>query len=136
MPARVLDVGNCDVDHDAIRAMLEKSFAAEVTQAHGPDDALALLRNRPFDLVLVNRKLDQDYSDGLAIIEQVKADAQLAKTPCMLVTNYPDQQQLAVAAGAEYGFGKKSLYAAETQKRLARFLGNDQITAEPKNQGQ
>jgi two-component system, chemotaxis family, chemotaxis protein CheY len=130
---RVLDVGNCDVDHGAIRAMLERSFAAEVTQAHGPDDALALLRQQAFDLVLVNRKLDQDFSDGLPIIERVKADARLAKTPCMLVTNYPDQQQLAVAAGAEYGFGKKALYAAETQERLAKILHNDRRSEEPRN---
>ena len=131
MPKRVLDVGNCGVDHSAIRGMLEKSFAAEVIQAHGPDDALALLRRQPFDLVLVNRKLDQDYSDGLEIIQQIKADAQLAKVPCMLVTNYPDQQALAVAAGAEFGFGKKSLYAADTQQRLTKLLANDQ---EPKSQ--
>ena len=44
----------------------------------------------------------------------------------MLITNYPDQQQVAVAAGAEYGFGKKELYADETRTRLAKFLTNDQ----------
>jgi two-component system, chemotaxis family, chemotaxis protein CheY len=122
MPKRVLDVGNCGVDYDAIRGMLEKSFAAEVVQAHGPDDALALLRGQPFDLVLVNRKLDQDYSDGLEIIQQIKADPQLSKVVCMLITNYPEQQELAVAAGAAMGFGKKSLYAADTQQRLKKFL--------------
>jgi len=125
MPSRVLDVGNCGVDHEAIRAMLDKQFAAQVVQAHGLDDTLALLRGQPFDLVLVNRKLDQDYSDGLEIIQQIKADGRLARIPCMLVTNYPDQQQTAVAAGAEYGFGKKSLYAAETHERLAKILAND-----------
>jgi len=124
MPKRVLDVGNCGVDHSAIRGMLEKTFAAEVVQAHGPDDALALLRGQPFDLVLVNRKLDQDYSDGLEIIQQIKADAKLAQVPCMLVTNHPEQQELAVAAGAVIGFGKKSLYADVTRERLATFLAS------------
>jgi CheY-like chemotaxis protein len=122
MPNRVLDVGNCVPDHAAIRGMLEKMFRADVVQADGPDDALSALRNEPFDLVLVNRKLDQDYSDGLEVIKRIKADARLKSVPCMLVTNYADQQQLAVAAGAEYGFGKKELYADETQSRLARFL--------------
>jgi CheY-like chemotaxis protein len=122
MPKRVLDVGNCGVDHDAIRAMLEKCFAAEVVQADGLDDALPLLRSQQFDLVLVNRKLDCDYSDGLAVIKQIKADVELAGIPCMLVTNYPEHQEAAVRAGAEYGFGKKSLYAPETQQRLARLL--------------
>ena len=70
MPKRVLDVGNCSMDHGAISAALAKHFGAEVVQAHGPDDALASLRGGKFDLVLVNRKLDQDYSDGLEIIQQ------------------------------------------------------------------
>jgi CheY-like chemotaxis protein len=122
MAKRVLDVGNCVPDHAAIRGMLTKSFGAAVSQTDGADDTLALLRNEPFDLVLVNRKLDQDYSDGLDIIKAIKADPQLANTPCMLITNYPDQQQAAVAVGAEYGFGKKELYADSTHQRLFKFL--------------
>src|SRR5206468_3542525 len=110
MAKRVLDVGNCVPDHAAIRGMLERQFRAEVIQADGPDDALAALRKEPIDLVLVNRKLDQDYSDGLDIIKQIKADANLKSIPCMLITNYSDQQEAALAAGAAYGFGKKSLY--------------------------
>jgi two-component system chemotaxis response regulator CheY len=122
MTKRVLDVGNCVPDHAAIRGMLQRSFGAEVVQVDGPDDALAALRKEPFDLVVVNRKLDQDYSDGLDVIKAIKADAKLASVPCMLITNYPDQQQTAVAAGAEYGFGKKELQSDETQARLAKFL--------------
>src|SRR5262245_44449350 len=122
MAKRVLDVGNCVPDHASIRAMLEKQFRAEVVQADGSSDALAAMRKEPFDLVLVNRKLDQDYSDGLDVVKQIKADAALAAVPCMLITNYADQQELAVAAGAEYGFGKKELYTSETQSRLAKFL--------------
>lgn len=122
MSKRVLDVGNCGPDHGAIRGMLEKTFRAEVVQADGADDALSLLRKEPFDLVLVNRKLDQDYSDGLDVIRAIKADAKLKGVPCMLITNYPDQQQVAIAAGAEYGFGKKELHNDQTRARLARFL--------------
>jgi CheY-like chemotaxis protein len=122
MSKRVLDVGNCVPDHAAIRRLLETTFHADVVQADGPDDALAILRSEPIDLVLVNRKLDRDYSDGLDIIQQIKADAQLASVPCMLITNYPDQQQLAVAAGADYGFGKKELHTPDTHSRLAKFL--------------
>ena len=60
MAKRVLDVGNCVPDHAAIRTMLERTFGAEVLQTDGPDDTLALLCREPVDLVLVNRKLDQD----------------------------------------------------------------------------
>lgn len=119
---RVLDVGNCSPDHGAISAWLKRHFGAAVAQAHGPDDALAALRSGKFDLVLVNRKLDQDYSDGLEIIQQIKADPQLASIPCMLITNYPEHQATAVAAGAEPGFGKLSLSSPETIERLGKFL--------------
>src|SRR6476469_7096339 len=122
MGKRVLDVGNCVPDHAAIRAMVEKNFDAEVVQTDGPRDALAALREGVFDLVLVNRKLDQDYSDGLEVIKQIKADPKLSAVPCMLISNYPDQQAIAITAGAEYGFGKKELYADETRSRLAKFL--------------
>jgi CheY-like chemotaxis protein len=122
---RVLDVGNCVPDHAAIRRLLESTFGAEVVQAHGPDDALRHLRSGRFDLVLVNRKLDQDYSDGLPIIQQIKQDQDLAGVPCMLISNYADHQAAAVATGAEYGFGKKELQTAETRAKLARFLTPD-----------
>jgi CheY-like chemotaxis protein len=125
MSKRVLDVGNCVPDHAAIRGMLEHSFRIEVVQSHGSDDTLERLRQEDFALVLVNRKLDQDYSDGLEIIRQIKADERLSHVPCMLVTNYPDQQEQAVAAGAVYGFGKKELRSHATRDKLAKFLTPD-----------
>ncbi len=122
MTKRVLDVGNCVPDHASIRSLIENDFDAKVVQAHGPEDALAALRNGKVDLVLVNRKLDQDYTDGLDIIRQIKADADLAATPCMLITNYADQQELAVQAGAERGFGKLEFGTPETRERLKAIL--------------
>lgn len=56
------------------------------------------------------------------IIWAIKTDPALAATPIMLVTNYPEHQQLAVAAGAELGFGKNELSSPATRERLARFL--------------
>jgi CheY-like chemotaxis protein len=123
MPKRVLDIGNCSMDHGAIRALIERSFAAEVVQAHGADDALDLLGQEQFDLVLVNRKLDQDYSDGLDVVAAIKAQPEHAAIPCMLITNYPEHQAAAVAAGCEPGFGKKSLHEAATHERLKKHLG-------------
>lgn len=123
MKKQVLMLGNCVPDHAAIRRMITQNFSAELLQTHHAEDTLELLRKQPVDLVLVNRKLDADYSDGLAVIEQMtKSDAQLAKIPVMLVTNYADHQQQAVAAGAEWGFGKLALGDRETLDRLHKFL--------------
>jgi two-component system, chemotaxis family, chemotaxis protein CheY len=123
MPKRVLDVGQCQPDHAAIRRLVQGQFGAEVVQADRLDDALAQLRTGRFDLVLINRKLDVDYSDGIDILRAIKADAELASTPVMLVTNYAEHQQEAVAAGGEPGFGKAELNRAETREKLGRFLG-------------
>jgi two-component system chemotaxis response regulator CheY len=124
MPCTVLDVGQCVPDHAAIRRLLEKHFDARVDQTDALEDTLARLRSQPVDLVLINRKLDVDYSDGIEILKSLKADPKLATIPVMLVTNYPEHQQLAVEAGAVPGFGKDSLHTPETLERLRTILGS------------
>ena len=120
---RVLDVGNCPPDHAAIKRMLIQHFGAEVVQTHGAHDTLEYLHEERFDLVLINRKLDQDYSDGVEILKLIKSDPKVADIPVMLVTNYQEHQRSAVAAGALHGFGKLELQSTETHERLAAILG-------------
>jgi CheY-like chemotaxis protein len=122
MTKRVLDVGQCSPDHFSIRRLLESRLAATVVQAHGLADTLAELRREPVDLVLINRKLDADYSDGLEILAAIKADAALADVPVMLVSNYADAQATAIAAGAIPGFGKSELARPETLEKLRAVL--------------
>jgi CheY-like chemotaxis protein len=123
MPKRVLDVGNCGPDHAAIRQLL-RPFGCEVLQADDARGALAALQAGGVDLVLVNRKLDVDYSDGMEVIRQIKADPAFATTPVMLVTNYADHQDAAEAIGALRGFGKLEFQKPETRQRLAAVLGS------------
>ena len=122
MTKRVLEIGNCNLDHALLGVLLKRSFQANVVRAHDASEALAALRSGPFDLVLVNRILDRDGSDGLELIQTIKASPEFAATPVMMITNYPEHQERAVAAGAESGFGKAELQAAETHAKLARFL--------------
>ncbi|MHB8969211.1 MAG: response regulator [Pirellulaceae bacterium] len=123
MSKRVLDIGNCVPDHHAICALIESNFEAQVCQADQWDDAAAQLRAHAFDLVLVNRRLDIDYSDGLEVIRRIKQDPQLKSLPVMLVTNFAEYQQQAVQAGAVEGFGKQSLRSPDTLQKLEPFLG-------------
>lgn len=122
MSKRILDVGNCQPDHSAIRSFLTGHFDCTVVQAHGSDDALAELRSGDYDLVLVNRKLDRDYSDGIRVIEEIKADTELADVPCMLITNHPEHQEAAMQIGAVRGFGKLEFDRPETLERLKEVL--------------
>ena len=123
MPKRVLDVGNCGPDFGAITRFLTGRFDCEVVQADGADDALAALRAGEIDLVLVNRKLDADYSDGLEVIRRIKAEPDLAAVPAMLITNYAEHQDAAEAIGALRGFGKLEFEKPETLARLEPILG-------------
>lgn len=123
MPKKVLDVGNCVPDHTAITRFLTTKFDCEVLQADAGDDALTTLQQGGVDLVLVNRKLDVDYSDGVEVIRRIKADPKTAAVPVMLITNYPEHQEAAEALGALRGFGKLELGKPETLARLQPILG-------------
>ena len=122
MLQRVLDVGQCDMDHGMICRLIQDHFDAEVIRAHSAAEALTALRAGSFELVLTNRLLDRDQNEGLDLIHQIKSDAGLSSVPVMLVTNFPEHEQQAVAAGAEPGFGKLALDSDQTLQRLSRVL--------------
>ena len=124
MAKRVLDVGQCDFDHGAIRGLLSQEFGADVIRAHDWEDVLKTLQQATCDLVLVNRMLDQGGASGLEIIRKLKADDVLKHLPVMLVTNYPEYQQQAQALGAVPGFGKAELRQPATIELLKEYLGN------------
>jgi len=120
---RVLDVGQCDFDHARISRMLADGFNAHVDRAHDADAACEAVAREVYDLVLINRLLDVDGSEGTALIERLLADDTTRDTPVMLVSNYPDAQEGAVRLGAEPGFGKDALDDAATLELLAPLLG-------------
>ena len=122
MSKNVLDVGNCGPDHATLQRFLEQHFDVIVHQADQLEDTLALLARQPIDLILVNRKLDIDYSDGTAVVAAIKQDKRFRTIPAMLITNYEEHQQAAMALGAELGFGKLQLQDPATRAKLAKFL--------------
>lgn len=122
MSKRVLSVGQCVPDHTTLTSYLRGNFDAQVVKVDLADEALAALREQAYDLVLINRKLDADYSDGLEILRAIKADPALAAVPVMLVTNYVEHQDAAVAAGAVRGFGKLEYGDPRTREKLEPFL--------------
>lgn len=125
MSKTLLDCGNCGPDFHAIRQMVSSHFGASVVQSHGVEDTLELLRNQSVDLVTVNRKLDRDYSDGLDVAVAIKSDPELESIPVMLVTNYDEHQETAMAAGCVRGFGKLAIKDPETRNLLKPFLQSE-----------
>jgi len=118
----ILSIGQCSADHWSISRTIEKRFPAEVVRAGTSDEAVAMLQREAFDLILVNRVLDSDGSDGLEVVKRVQADARLRQVPVMLVSNYQEAQQQAVGAGAVPGFGKDSLGRPSMIALLKPFL--------------
>ena len=121
MTRRVLDIGNCALDHSSIKELVTSKFDAEVDQAHALADALDHLGQRDYAVVLVNRLLDRDGSSGLEVIKSLKERS--PTVPVLMITNFEEHQQFAVAAGAERGFGKRDLYADSAIAVLKTYLG-------------
>ncbi|MGB7346687.1 MAG: response regulator [Pirellulaceae bacterium] len=129
MSKLVVDCGNCGPDFNSIRKMVKTNFGASAVQTHGAEDTLAVLRERKVDLITVNRKLDRDYTDGMEVIKQIKAEPEFNSVPVMLVTNYDEHQQTAIEAGCVRGFGKLSINDASTKELLDPYLGKSQVDA-------
>ncbi len=121
MAKRILDVGNCSPDFNSISHLFQQ-FNCEVDQAHGLEDTLAALQRCDYSLITINRKLDRDYSDGIEIIKALKAEKQFSQIPVMLITNFPEHQDNAVAVGALRGFGKLEYDNPDLLARLSTLL--------------
>jgi PleD family two-component response regulator len=119
---RVLDVGQCNLDHTNISRLLQENFAAAVDRAASPDQVFYMVGYYDYDLVLVNRILDADGSEGLALIKRMKEDEATRELPVMLISDLEDAQALAEAAGAVPGFGKKALNDPRTVELLSQHL--------------
>lgn len=123
MTKTVLSVGQCRPDHAAITHFLTSNFSVKVLSADLPADCQEAVEQNSVDLVLINRKLDADYSDGFVILEALKADEATRDIPVMLVSNFPEWQEKARHAGALHGFGKAELNSPDVVDRLRAVLG-------------
>lgn len=126
-PPRVLDVGQCDMDHGNISRLLKDNFGALVDRAKGIDQVMYMTGFYDYDLVLVNRIFDADGSEGQDLIRRMKESDDLRDIPVMLISNYVESQESAVQAGAVMGFGKDALDAPETVSLLAAHLGSAEV---------
>jgi two-component system chemotaxis response regulator CheY len=120
---RVLSVGQCGFDHANLTRTFRTHFAAEVVATDTATEAWLKLRGEQFDLILVNRVLDSDGTSGLDLIRQFRADEHAKSLAVMLVSNYDDAQEEAVASGALPGFGKSSLGQPLMIARVQAALG-------------
>jgi two-component system chemotaxis response regulator CheY len=120
-------VGQCGPDNATLSRFLSRHFDVEMIVAKDWNETQEHLKKRVVDLVLINRKLDVDYSDGTNILSAIKANPAWTNLPVMIVSNYEEVQQKAVEMGAEPGFGKLELDFPKTLDKLIPFLGRRPI---------
>src|SRR5688572_5292430 len=109
MPKKVALIGHCGPDSSYLRmAVMQASKGVKVV---GADDREELQRvlDEGADLLLFNRELGYGFDEekGVDVIKRLRAERPELKM--ILVTNYPEVQAAAVAAGALPGFGKREL---------------------------
>src|SRR6266550_3518158 len=107
--AKVLLVGHCGPDNSYMRMVVRSADpGAQVVMADDQRELRAAL-DQGVDLILFNRELgygfDEEY--GVDVIKYLKSNYPSLKM--MLVSNYPEAQQEAIAAGALPGFGKREI---------------------------
>ncbi|HMV44698.1 MAG TPA: response regulator [Leptospiraceae bacterium] len=119
---KVLSVGQCVPDHSTLCNYFENSFDCQVIKIDSTDEALKELRKNSYDLVLVNRKLDIDYTDGTILISEMQKENELRQIPVMLISNYEEYQREAIELGAVRGFGKLEYGKDSAYEKVAKFL--------------
>lgn len=119
----IMSVGQCNYDHASITRLLQ-SLQLDCEKIDDIITAYETLKKQKdrYILVLVNRKIDKDNSDGIELIKKIKNDEELKNIPVMLVSNYPEVQQEAVKYGAEYGFGKRELNQDKTREKILNAI--------------
>jgi two-component system chemotaxis response regulator CheY len=115
--AKVVLVGHCGPDVALLRTAVSRALP-EASIVSAGDETQLERHAHAGALLLVNRVLDGAYADrsGLDLIRRMNArpDGPAA----ILVSNYPEWQERAVAAGAMPGFGKRDLFVESTAVRL------------------
>jgi two-component system chemotaxis response regulator CheY len=125
MSQRVVLVGHCGPDSSYLRISVANALPGAKVVA--VDDAAELEKtiNAGADLLLVNRQLDFGFeeTEGVELIRNVRSRYPELKT--ILVSNYPEAQSAAMAAGAVGAFGKRDLGSSRVTQLLRDVLETD-----------
>jgi hypothetical protein len=122
MPKKIALVGHCGPDSSFLRIAVSKAERDSVVMMVDDDSDLKRVLDDGVDLLLLNRQLDWgfDEREGVALIRKLRAKYPGVKT--MLVSNYPDAQAAAVAAGAMPGFGKREIGTPRVSELLREAM--------------
>lgn len=128
---RILLVGHCGIDTPPLTAFLSTKFKAVVEGARNADDAKSMIAAGGFDLALINRVLigDSPYiyqkheGSGVTLLRELVASG--TRTKLMIVSNFTEAQDAAVALGGVPGFGKRNFEDGAAERIIAAALASE-----------
>lgn len=115
---RVVLVGHCGPDSFLLEHAVRRALpGAKVIRADDESELAAAAQDA--DLLLINRVLGGSFREDSGV-DLIRHRNQSGATvpPMMLISDYPDAQAAAEAAGAAPGFGKREVYSDRTMQRL------------------
>ena len=122
MPKKVVLVGHCGPDSSYLK-MAVKSAATDV-QVTAADTQAEIEQEitSGADLLLLNRVLDYGFeqNSGVDLLRDLKKKHPEIKA--MLVSNYADAQEAAIAEGALPGFGKRDIGSPKVRQLIQSAL--------------
>lgn len=119
---KVLLVDDQKSIRDLARVALEEAGVKDVTEATNGEQALEIVRANEFDLVISDWNMQP--MDGLEFLIAIRGDAALKKTPFILMTGQPDDEQFQVAGRAGVDRLVAKPFNSETVKEaIAQVVG-------------
>jgi len=122
MPKKVVLVGHCGPDSSYL-SMAVKSASSDIRITAADSDAeIEQAIADGADLLLLNRVLDYGFSQhtGVDLLRDLKT--RYPQVKAMLVSNYADAQEAALAEGALPGFGKRDIGSKRVKQVIQSAL--------------
>jgi two-component system, chemotaxis family, chemotaxis protein CheY len=121
MPKTIVLVGHCGVDGPRLQsALCSRVGDCDVLRINDPAE-LESACAQGADLLLVNREpLGFEGTEGVELIRALRE--RYPDTKAMIVTDFPEVQQEAVAAGAAPGFGKRDIDSPKLEQAVRQVL--------------
>jgi two-component system cell cycle response regulator DivK len=119
MPATILIAEDYDDNRELLRIVLS-SAKYQVREARNGHECLAIARENPPDLIMVDLSMPQ--LDGWEVFNALKADLNTAKIPCVAVTAHADfDRDRALQLGFS-AFVSKPFRTDELLRTVAKLL--------------
>jgi two-component system chemotaxis response regulator CheY len=118
---RFLVVDDFSTMRRIVKNLLKELGYANVDEAEDGVQALAKLRSEPFDFVVSDWNMPN--MDGLTMLQNIRADAALAKLPVLMVTAEAKKENIIAAAQAgANGYVVKPFTAATLDEKLNKIF--------------